>query len=700
MSQALVWMSRWCLIVAGLGLGLIACQIPQNNNNNNNTVTDGGENNNNSTNQNNIANRADYAAICPGSEGCDKNQGELKAGAAAVVISPPGYEMAWWPYFKEEGYCASPTPKSPWGRWRCGELQDQAAYKKRDCGRDGLCKNEKLKTREKCDAQTKCPDDMECNEAEKTCYIVYKGPDADGSEGDGLPDWFLDCGNDRICPCVDPNKQPAYYGKDKKCLIGHTPNPDYKGPDADGSEGNGVFDGMWMGGFSNNHPLMGKNDDTWARALVLQSGETTVAIVSIDTVGFFYDDIDAARKQVMDKLPKGTIDYILVSSTHTHEGPDTMGQWGPSQEGVPAKTGINPKYQQFVIEQIAKVILEAHNALKPAKLRVGQVRTGGQGFIRDSRDPKVIDDTLVVLQAVGTDGTPLATLVNWGNHPEALSDTNNFLSSDFCHYLREALEKGVPAGKQPKTDPIPGVAIFLQGAVGGLMTPLGIQIPDIQGNLQGTSNWDKAKALGDQLALKAHEALKNAQELKDPKVSVLARKVKLDVENLAFQTAFLLEVFKRKAYDYDENIPLGPTNLPKVLTEVAIIRVGDVTFFSMPGELDPEVLVGGYDGAWSGGYPVIDEKKNPTLTQEMQQNAPKGPYLKEKIPGNFKIFVGLGNDEIGYLLASWNYKLHPTDPYYSEATGDHYEETNGVGPKALPKLLSVYDEMLKVIMGP
>lgn len=697
---------RWVLLCALMALLLamgVACSSGDNNNNNTNA-------NSNSNDNKTKINRDDYAAICPGSEGCDKNEGDLKAGAAAVVISPKAYEVAWWPYFKEEGFCPKPTPKSPFGVSRCGELQDLARSGKRDCGRDGICKGEKLRLRKECTDDKSCTEGTQCLEdtkrKKKYCHIVYKEPDADGSEKDGQPDWFLDCGRDRVCPCMDPDGKPAYYGKGKKCLIGHKANPDYKGPDADGSEGDKKFNGLWMGGFGNNHPLMGHNDDTWSRALVLQSGDTTVAIVSIDTVGFFYDDIDAARKKVMEKLPKGAIDYVLVSSTHTHEGPDTMGQWGPAEDGVPAQTGVNPKYNQEIIDNIAKSIMDAYNNLKPAKLKAAALRTGGvtpkrgvTGLVRDSRDPSIVDDTLTVLQAVGTDGTPISTMVNWGNHPEVLSDTNNFLSSDFAHYLREALEKGLPAGKGPKIDPIPGIAIYIQGAIGSLMTPLGVNIEDINGKVLSASDWDKTKALGDKLALKTVEALKKAEDLKDTKISIVARKVKLAVENLAFQSAFLLEVFKRKTYDWDDLLPIGPSNQPKLLTEVSIIRVGEFTFFSMPGELDPQVLVGGYDGKWSGEYPVINTKDHPDLEAKMKANAPKGPYLKERVPGKFKAFIGLGNDEIGYLLPAWNYVLHPKDPFYSDADGDHYEETNGLGPNALPTLMSAYNEMLGFIMG-
>ena len=46
--------------------------------------------------------------------------------------------------------------------------------------------------------------------------------------------------------------------------------------------------------------------------------------------------------------------------------------------------------------------------------------------------------------------------------------------------------------------------------------------------------------------------------------------------------------------------------------------------------------------------------------------------------------IGLGNDELGYFIPSYNYKLHDTLPYYREADGDHYEETNSLGPTAWP----------------
>jgi hypothetical protein len=56
--------------------------------------------------------------------------------------------------------------------------------------------------------------------------------------------------------------------------------------------------------------------------------------------------------------------------------------------------------------------------------------------------------------------------------------------------------------------------------------------------------------------------------------------------------------------------------------------------------------------------------------------------------------VGLGNDELGYFVPAYNYKLNETSPYLNEADGDHYEETNSLGPSAYPIIESEIQRLL------
>ena len=79
---------------------------------------------------------------------------------------------------------------------------------------------------------------------------------------------------------------------------------------------------VYLAGFGKNRQATKVHDPLLARAVVLAHDKKKIAIVSVDVVGLFNDVAQSVRK----KLPGFT--YILVSSTHNHEGPDTMGLWG------------------------------------------------------------------------------------------------------------------------------------------------------------------------------------------------------------------------------------------------------------------------------------------------------------------------------------------------------------------------------------
>ena len=633
------------------------------------------------------------SVACPGAKGCLSNAGDLYAGATALTISPEKYEVARVAYYREQGFCPAPTPKAPFGLNRCGELMNNAKFARKDCGLDGLCPKDNLQTRVTCDASTKCPAGLTCKVSEKRCYLAYDKPDTDGSEGDGQPDWFLDCGRDGVCPCKGPAGRPAYFGKDgKTCLKGHTTNSAWTAADADGSEGNGTFEGIWMGGFDGDHPLLGKHDDIWARAVVLRSGDTTVALVSLDLVGFFHNEVVKIRKKVAERAKKHGVDYVLVSSTHAHEGPDTMGQWGPQANGLPLKNGMDLKLRDHILDQASKAVAQAADTLKKATLTAGTASTGRDGFIRDSRAPVIFDDSVVTLRLADADDKTIATLVSWANHPEVLSDDNNYLTSDFVHYFRQAMEKAVPGqGGKAALPALGGTAIWFPGAVGCLMTPLGVKVTDRAGKEHTSSDWAKSEALGVNLAVKAREALAKGEKIKAPTVSAWAKVIKLPVDNIMFQTVMGLKIFDRPTFDYNPNLPIDKTNKPHVQTEIAVVRLGPVTFFSLPGEAAPEILVGGFDGSRSLGAKLIDpNNKNPPKVAK----APKGPYLKARMPGKYKFFIGLGNDEIGYIVPAYNFVLG-SPPYLNEAPGDHYTETNSLGPQTEPLLLKYYGDLLK-----
>ncbi|MBN1985412.1 MAG: hypothetical protein JW761_03855, partial [Prolixibacteraceae bacterium] len=62
--------------------------------------------------------------------------------------------------------------------------------------------------------------------------------------------------------------------------------------------GNGVFDPVWIAGFSNRKPANGIHDDIWARTMIIDDGKTRLAIVALDAIGFMNDDVVDVRKMI------------------------------------------------------------------------------------------------------------------------------------------------------------------------------------------------------------------------------------------------------------------------------------------------------------------------------------------------------------------------------------------------------------------
>lgn len=500
------------------------------------------------------------------------------------------------------------------------------------------------------------------------CFEQWEDLDGNG-EWSRSDEPFLDCGCDQLCEGDEGWTAP------------------------DDGEADGEFQAIWLAGFGNSRPANSVNDDLWARAVVLESGETSVAIVALDVVGFFYDDVLKVRARAAEL--GADVDLVMVQSSHQHEGPDTLGQWGQRI----GKTGVVPEYQAFLIEQAAQAVAEAAASTQPATLHAGVVDTaapfgskGTRNTVRDSRAPVIIEENLYTARLAAGDGSTIATLINWGNHPEVLSSRNTAITSDFSHYLREGVEDGVTWSDGSGTDGVGGVAVYVNGMVGGLMTPLGITVDTPDGSF-GDASFEKAAALGHLVAELALQADAGATQVDDATVSVRAATLFLPVENFAFQAMFLIDVFDRVIYNYDETRDIDDTNIPEVLTEVDLITVGPITMLSIPGELTPELAIGGYDGSrvnTDEDVFIDDDNDNPPDVSQ----APEGPYFHDLMGNEHNWIIGLGNDELGYLLPPYDYVLSESAPYLSEAPGDHYEETNSLGPQAVPILSEKVEQLI------
>lgn len=500
--------------------------------------------------------------------------------------------------------------------------------------------------------------------------------EADGGEGNAeyndKTEVFLDCGCDRLCP-----DDEGYPGKD------------------DG-EGDGVFQAAWLAGFQSGRPAASVHDDLWARAVVLTTGETSVAVVSLDVVGFFYEDVLDIRERVA--AADVGVDHVIVSSTHVHEGPDTMGQWGKSF----GQRGVNDDWMDDIKDNAASAVIKAAKRQELATLKITAADTstyvpdkGTQNLVDDHRDPRIVDEMMGVAWLQAESGETIATLVHYGNHPEALADENTAITSDFVHYVREGMENGVDwesgaiAGKG-------GVSIFIQGSVGGMMTPLGVTTRDLDGNEFSGRDFAKAQAIGHMMASQALESLEGAAVVASPTMQLRAAQMFLPMTNTGFQALYLMGVFDRGAYNYDPDLPVSDDNRPDLLSEMDVFDLGPLRMLTVPGEILPELVVGGYDGSHTNIGESTDQMVNPDNPNPPDLSAaPEGPYLAEQMDAEHTWVIGLGNDEVGYIIPPYNFILSDTLPYLDEAEGDHYEETNSLGIETAPRVLEMATTLLE-----
>ena len=107
-----------------------------------------------------------------------------------------------------------------------------------------------------------------------------------------------------------------------------------------------------MAGFGNGRDATGYHDQLWARGVVVDGKGGRIAIVTLDVIGYFLNEVETIRAMI---APESGIDYAVVTSTHQHEGPDTLGLWGPDE----LTTGIDYGYLDFVNAAVADCIDEA-----------------------------------------------------------------------------------------------------------------------------------------------------------------------------------------------------------------------------------------------------------------------------------------------------------------------------------------------------
>lgn len=523
-------------------------------------------------------------------------------------------------------------------------------------------------------------------------------------------------------------------GKFDGCL--DDPSGTKKGCDEpfDDANGNGVFDTAFLAGYGNGRAATGVHDPITATALALANGDRYVVFVSLDVVGLGGDHVQKAQQEL------AALGFdparIIVSSSHTHEGPDVRGMWGSQTPGR-IYSGANKAYNAKVRAAIVEVVQKAAAALEPAKLRVGKVRMrdrspwfngsdwGGtnpdpstHGLINDIRDPIVVADQVLAIAADRADGSRIATWVGFSGHPELVGSDNTLLSADYVWGLRKHLEAKVGGG-----------AIFMAECLGGMQSGLGAPTPltDAQGTwlyqADGTTpqwapkeTFEHAFSYGVHLADAALAALAAGESFSADDLLVERAGFLAPPDNFELKLMYTLGLFdldpeltvrSAECPGWDPKDETHPGCLPQWVYRV---KVGPIEMVSAPGELFPELFWGlptddprwaaesadpSKRGADRGGVYFVQHDKDCDAvswfdTCRLKQkegdcncmSMHDVPYridavetvpVADKLTGTYKFLIGNGGEHLGYILPETDF--HRASTQLGGNNGDHYEET-------------------------
>ncbi|OWK47501.1 hypothetical protein [Fimbriiglobus ruber] len=420
---------------------------------------------------------------------------------------------------------------------------------------------------------------------------------------------------------------------------------------------------VFMAGFGQNRVATKIHDPISARAVVLADGEDKIALVSIDVVGLFLPSVERVREQLTG------FKFVLVSSTHNHEGPDTLGLWGRS----PFQSGVDPEYLKKVVDGAAAAIKAADAARKPARAVIGS--TSGDDLLRDGRLPIVKHDELVALRFDSPDGgKPLGILVQWNCHPELLSSKNTEITADYVHYTVKHLAE---------THQCP-VAYFT-GTVGGLMTSLGVEVRDAAGKVLKDGTFEKSEQYGRLVGQLADKALGSATPITLTPLSVRTKRILVPVDNVIYKLAGSSGVLNRKMYAWDgdpavmDPVETKDTTKPvAVRTEISYLKLGALDVAVIPGEIYPELVLG--------------KVQDPADPNADFPTAPIEPAIYAQLKSKHKMLIGLGNDQLGYFIPKrqWDEKA----PFCYGLKSAQYGEINSVGPEAAPIICNTFRDLV------
>jgi hypothetical protein len=311
----------------------------------------------------------------------------------------------------------------------------------------------------------------------------------------------------------------------------------------------------------------GVHDPVYARALVIEGGGDTAALVSLDLnqIG----STKELRARIQRELGMAA-DHVVISVTHTHSAPLI----GTTSPGSVAKSGGAEiaAYTAVVNDRIVTALRQAKAAMQPARLGVSNGRVDvnvnrnlytPQGYKYGYNADGPSDKTVWVVKFESATGAPIAVLFNYSVHP-VTTRRERLVSAD----IPGAAERYVEQHYDDKA-----IALWTLG-------PSGDQDPKVYDLPTGR-------------AITGFDIMNAQGFMVGAEVVRVADGLKADTSNarVAAQSRELLCPFKAHAREqqFFQSGALKPEEIPGVSIQLGLILVNDIALTAVSGEVSTNI---------------------------------------------------------------------------------------------------------------
>ena len=359
-------------------------------------------------------------------------------------------------------------------------------------------------------------------------------------------------------------------------------------------------------------PATHVHDELHARCLVLDDGESKVAMVLCDNVGIPVEVFDVAKQQINETtgLPAT---HVLLASTHTHSATTARG---------PTKTVREEDltdYQKHLANRISDGVRRAINQLEPARIGWGAVDEptevfNRRWFVKDmallanpfgevdrvrmnpprgkdvlDRPAGPVDPEISFISVQSTDGRPIALLANYSLHYVG-GVRKGDISADYFGYFAKYITQKLGATNQYP----PFIGILSNGTSGDVNN---INFPQDPKDAKKYALYEKMQNVAEKVAARVYEAHQGITfhdwvplSATSSKLSLRARKPTPEMlEHFANPPETDDKRMRDRTKTYGERIARLEDAPDEVQVPLQVIGIGDLGIAAIPFETFTEI---------------------------------------------------------------------------------------------------------------